>query len=158
MLIEPTYTPKQYWTTILCSGLMLSLLSSVLYFTFYWFLYVQQSYVFSITYLLPLLGSTLTLAFFKHKFVWKEFSYSAAFMMSFATGFISALLFSAFLFVAYTFLIESRIDLFENIDNETLQQLMSPLAVSLSMFFINIVLSFIYSLIIAIFAKRKIKE
>ena len=133
-------------------------MSSVLYFTFYWFLYVQQSYVFSITYLLPLLGSTLTLAFFKHKFVWKEFSYSAAFMMSFATGFISALLFSAFLFVAYTFLIESRIDLFENIDNETLQQLMSPLAVSLSMFFINIVLSFIYSLIIAIFAKRKIKE
>lgn len=158
MLIEPTYTPKQYWTTILCSGLILSLLSSVLYFTFYWFLYVQQSYVFSITYLLPLLGSTLTLAFFKHKFVWKEFSYGAAFLMSFAVGLTSAILFSAFLFVAYTFLIESRIDLFENIDNETLQQLMSPLAVSLSMFFINIVLSFIYSLIIAIFAKRKIKE
>ena len=158
MLIEPTYTPKQYWTTILCSGLILSILSSVLYFAFYWFFYVQHSFVFSIIYLLPLLGSTLTLAFFKHKFVWKEFSYGAAFMMSFATGFISALLFSAFLFVAYTFLIESRIDLFENIDNETLQQLMSPLAVSLSMFFINIVLSFIYSLIIAIFAKRKIKE
>ena len=78
--------------------------------------------------------------------------------MSFTTGFISALLFSAFLYVAYLFLIESRIDLFKDIDNETLQQLMSPLAVSLSMFFINIVLSFIYSLIIAIFAKRKIKE
>ena len=158
MLIEPTYTPKQYWTTILCSGLILSLISSVLYFTFYWFLYVQQSYIFSIIYLLPLLGSTLTLAFFKHKFVWKEFSYGAAFLMSFAVGLISAILFSAFLFVAYSFLIESRIDLFENADNETLQQLMSPLAVSLSMFFINIVLSFIYSLIIAIFAKRKIKE
>ena len=158
MLIEPTYTPKQYWTTILCSGLILSLLSSALYFAFYWFLYVQQSFVFSIIYLLPLLGSTLTLAFFKHKFVWKDFSYGAAFLMSFATGFVSALLFSVFLFVAYSFLIESRIDLFENADNETLQQLMSPLAVSLSMFFINIVLSFIYSLIIAIFAKRKIKE
>jgi hypothetical protein len=133
-------------------------MSSVLYFIFYWFLYVQQSYVFSIIYLLPLLGSTLTLVFFKHKFVWKDFSYGAAFLMSFATGFVSALLFSVFLFVAYSFLIESRIDLFENADNETLQQLMSPLAVSLSMFFINIVLSFIYSLIIAIFAKRKIKE
>ena len=158
MLIEPTYTPKQYWTTILCSGLILSLMSSVLYFIFYWFLYVQQSYIFSIIYLLPLLGSTLTLAFFKHKFVWKDFSYGAAFLMSFATGFISALIFSAILFISYTFLLESRIDLFENIDNETLQQLMSPLAVSLSMFFINMVLSFIYSLIIAIFAKRKIKE
>lgn len=133
-------------------------MSSVLYFIFYWFLYVQQSYIFSIIYLLPLLGSTLTLAFFKHKFVWKDFSYGAAFLMSFATGFISALMFSAILFIAYTFHLESRIDLFENIDNETLQQLMSPLAVSLSMFFINIVLSFIYSLIIAIFAKRKIKE
>ena len=119
---------------------------------------MQQSFVFSIIYLLPLLGSTLTLAFFKHKFVWKDFSYGAAFLMSFATGFVSALLFSVFLFVAYSFLIESRIDLFENADIETLQQLMSPLAVSLSMFFINIVLSFIYSLIIAIFAKRKIKE
>ena len=158
MLIEPTYTPKQYWTTILCSGLILSLLSSVLYFIFYWFFYVQQSFVFSIIYLLPLLGSTLTLAFFKHKFVWKDFSYGAAFLMSFAIGFVSALLFSSILFIAYTFLLESRIDLFEGIDNETLQLLMSPLAVSLSMFFINIVLSFIYSLIIAIFAKRKIKE
>ena len=158
MLIEPTYSPKQYWTTILCSGLILSLLSSALYFSLYWFFYVQQSFVFSIIYLFPLLGSTLTLAFFKHKFVWKEFSYGAAFLMSFTTGFISALLFSAFLYVAYLFLIESRIDLFKDIDNETLQQLMSPLAVSLSMFFINIVLSFIYSLIIAIFAKRKIKE
>ena len=157
MLIEPTYTPKQYWTTILCSGLILSLLSSALYFAFYWFLYVQQSFVFSIIYLLPLLGSTLTLAFFKHKFVWKDFSYGAAFLMSLATGFVSSLLFSVFLFVAYSFLIESRIDLFENIDNETLTQLMSPLAVSLSMFFINIILSFVYSLIIAIFAKRKIK-
>ena len=114
--------------------------------------------LFSIIYLLPLLGSTLTLAFFKHKFVWKEFSYGAAFLMSFATGFISALIFSVFLFVAYSFLIESRIDLFSNIDNETLQRLMSPSAISLSMFLINIVLSLFYSLIIAIFAKRKIKE
>lgn len=157
MLIEPTYSPRQYWTTILCSGLLLSLLSSALYFTLYWFYYVQQSFVFSIIYLLPLLGSTLTLVFFKYKYVWKEFSYGAAFLMSFAIGLISALLFSVFLFVAYSFLIESRIDLFENIDNETLTQLMSPLAVSLSMFFINIILSFVYSLIIAIFAKRKIK-
>lgn len=157
MLIEPTYSPRQYWTTILCSGLLLSLLSSALYFTLYWFYYVQQSFVFSIIYLLPLLGSTLTLVFFKYKYVWKDFSYGAAFLMSFATGFVSALLFSVFLFVAYSFLIESRIDLFENIDNETLTQLMSPLAVSLSMFFINIILSFVYSLIIAIFAKRKIK-
>lgn len=144
--------------TILCSSLILSLLSSVLYFVFYWFLYVQQSFVFSIIYILPLLGATLTLYFFKYKYVWKNFSYGAAFLMSFAIGFISALIFSIFLFVAYTFLIESRIDLYNNIDNETLRQLMSPLAVSLSMFFINVFLSLIYSLIIAIFAKRKTKE
>ena len=159
MLIEPTYSPKQYWTTILCSSVIIGLLSSTLYFMFYWFLYVQQSFVFSIIYLLPLLGSTLALAFFKHKFVWKEFSYGAAFMMSFATGFISAVLFSVFLFIAYSSILESRMDLYNNIDNETLQRLMSPHAISLSMFFINVVLSFIYSLIIAIFARKsKIEE
>ncbi len=75
--------------------------------------------------------------------------------MSYAVGFLSDLVFSILLFIAYTFMIESRIDLFDNIDNDTLQRFMSPLAVSLSMFFINITLSFFYSLIIAIFAKKK---
>ena len=78
--------------------------------------------------------------------------------MSFAVGLISALLLSLFLLVVYSFVIESRVDLFGNIDNEKLQRFMSPRAISLSMFIINITLSFIYSLIIAIFAKRKIKE
>ena len=158
MLIEPTYTPRQYWTTILCSSLIISLLSSVLYFVFYWFFYVQQSFIFSIIYLLPLLGSTLALVFFKHKFVWKEFSYFNAFLMSFSIGFISAFLFSSILFISYSFVLETRIDLFKNIDNDIIQRLMSPMAISLSMFVINIILSLIYSLIFAIFAKRKIKE
>ena len=158
MLIEPTYTPRQYWTTILCSSLIISLLSSVLYFVFYWFFYVQQSFIFSIIYLLPLLGSTLALVFFKHKFVWKDFSYFNAFLMMFSIGFISALIFSGILFLSYSFILESRIDLFQNIDNDTLLRLMSPLAISLSMFLINITLSLIYSLIIEKKKKRKIKE
>lgn len=78
--------------------------------------------------------------------------------MSFIIGFISDLILSIFLFIAYTFLIEARIDLYENIDNDILQRFMSPLAVSLSMLIINIILSLFYSLIIAIFAKRKIEE
>lgn len=158
MLIEPTYTTKQYWLTILCSSLIISLLSSVLYFVFYWFFYVQQSFLFSLIYMLPLLGSTFTLLFFKHKFVWKDFSYGNAFLMSFSVGFISALIFSLVLFLSYSFVLESRIDLFQNIDDDVLQRLMSPFAISSSMFLINIILSLIYSLIIAIFAKRKIKE
>ena len=158
MLIEPTYTPRQYWTTILCSSLIISLLSSVLYFVFYWFFYVQQSFIFSIIYLLPLLGSTFAVILFKHKFVWKKFSYANAFFMLFLIGFISALIFSIILFLSYSFILESRIDLFQNIDNDILQQLMSPFAISSSMFLINTTLSLIYSSIIAIFAKRKIKE
>ena len=156
--MEPTYTLKQYWITILLSGLIIGLLCSALYFLFYWFLYVQQSFVFSLIYMLPLFGSTLTVVFFKHKFVWKRFSYGDAFLMSFVTGFVSALLFSISLFIAYTFILESRVDLFHNVGSENLQRLMSPTVISLSMLLINIVLSFIYSLIIAIFAKRKIKE
>ena len=78
--------------------------------------------------------------------------------MSFIIGTISDLILSIFLFIAYTFLIETRIDLYENFDNDTLQRFMSPLAVSLSMLIINIILSLFYSLIIAIFAKRKIEE
>ena len=111
-----------------------------------------------IIYLIPLLGVTLTLFFFKHKYVWKEFNYGACFLMSFITGAISAIIFSAILFFSYRFFLESRIDLFNNIDNETVKQLMSPIAVALSMFIINIILTLFYSPIIAIFARRKIKE
>ena len=158
MLIEPTYTPKQYWLTILSAGFLIGILSSAIYFVLYWFFYVQHSFIFSLIYLIPLLGSTLTTFFFKQKFVWKEFSYGAAFSMSFIIGLLSALLLSLSLYFAYSSVLESRIELFTNIDNEMLQRLMSPKAVSLSMFIINIILSLFYSLIIAIFAKRKIKE
>lgn len=158
MLIQPTYTHRQYWFSILTAGFIIGILSSVVYYILYWLLYVQQSYIFSLIYLLPLLGSTICLFFFRHKYVWNEFTYKSAFLMSFAVGLISALLLSLFLLVVYSFVIESRVDLFGNIDNEKLQRFMSPRAISLSMFIINITLSFIYSLIIAIFAKRKIKE
>lgn len=158
MLIEPTYTSKQYWLTILSAGFLIGILSSTIYFILYWFFYVQQSFIFSLIYLIPLLGSTITLFFFKQKFVWKEFSYGAAFSMSFLTGLLSAILLSIALYFAYTSVLESRIELFSNIDDEMLQRLMSPKAVSLSMLLINVILSLFYSLIIAIFAKRKIKE
>ena len=158
MFIEPTYTTKQYWFTILLAGFILGVLSSALYLLLYWFLYVQKSFLFSLIYLIPLLGSTITVLFFKQKFVWKEFSYGATFKMSFIIGIISALIFGVVLFVAYNYFLESRIDLYENIENETLRRLMSPWAVSSSMFFINVVLSLFYSLIFAIFAKKKIKE
>ena len=158
MLIEPTYSPKQYWMTILSAGIISGILSSVVYFLLYCFFYVQQSFVFSLIYLIPLLASTVALVFFKYKFIWKNFSYCAAFFMSFLTGLLSAIILSLALYYAYSSHIESRIELFNNIDKETLQRLMSPTAVSLSMFFINIILSLLYSLIIAIFAKRKIKE
>lgn len=157
MLIEPTYTSKQYITTILCAGSIIAILSSALYFCLYWFLYVPYSFVFSLIYILPLIGSIITLYFFRIKYVWSNFRYCAAFGLSFLTGTLSALLFSIILFIAYYFGLESRITLYEMIDNEMLEQLMSPLAISISMFIINILLSFIFSLIFAIFAKRKIK-
>ena len=156
MLIEPTYSSKQYWLTVLSAGFIIGVLSSILYISFYWLLYVQQSFLFSLIYIIPLLGSTITTAFFKHKFVWKEFSYGRAFAMSFFTGMLAALCLSIILFIAYNSFLESRTDLYNNIDDETLQRLMSPLAISLSMFFINVILSLFYSLIFAIFAKRKI--
>ncbi|MBR5604172.1 MAG: hypothetical protein IKY27_09920 [Bacteroidales bacterium] len=155
MLIEPTYTKKQYWSTILTAGFSIGILSSVVYFILYWFFYVQQSFVFSLIYLIPLLGSTVTTIYFKQKFVWNKFSYGAAFSMSFFSGILSAIILSTALYFAYNSILESRIDLFNNINNETLQRFMSPTAVSLSMFLINIILSLLYSLIFAIFAKRK---
>ena len=157
MLIEPTYTTKQYWLTILLSGLTIGILSSVVYFLLYWFLYVKQSFLFSLLYIIPLLSSTITLVLFKHKYVWKNFSYGSAFLMSFMTGLLSAIILSLTLYVAYSEGLESRIDLFDN-GNTNLQDMMSPKAISLSMFVINVVLSLLYSLIIAIFAKRKNKE
>ena len=157
MFIEPTYTSRQYWLTILLAGIVTGILTSLLYISLYWLLYVQQSFIFSLIYLIPLLCSSLTVTFFKHRFVWNNFSYASAFKMLFCTGALSALIFSIILFVAYNFFIESRIDLFNYMNSETLERLMSPLSVSLSMFFTNIILSLLYSLIIAIFAKIKIK-
>ena len=158
MFLEPTYTSKQYWSTILTAGFILGILSSLLYLLLYCFLYVQQSFVFSLIYLFPLLGSTITVAFFKHRFVHKDFSYGVAFKMSFLTGILSALILSAVLLISYISFLESRIDLYDDIDNEVLQRLMSPFAISISMFLINVVLSLLYSLIFAIFAKNKNKE
>lgn len=155
MLIEPTYTVKQYWITIFLAGLIISVLSIITYLTLYCFLYVPYSYVFSLIYIVPLLGSSITLAFFKQKFVWKEFSYKSAFKMFFITSLVSAVLFSLFLYLAYYFGLESRIELYKIDDKDTLQSLMSPAAISLSMFIINLILSLFFSLIIAIFAKKK---
>ena len=155
MLIEPTYTAKQFWSTILLAGILLSILSIIIYVSLYWFLYVPHSFLFSLIYFIPLFGSAITISFFKYKYVWNEFTYSSAFKMSFFTSQISNVLFCIFLFIIYNLGLESRIDLFNTDNCNNLQKLMSPCAISISMFIINLFLSVFFSFIIAIFAKRK---
>ena len=154
MIINPTYTGKQYWTTVVVSGLLLSLLLSVAYTIFYERLYVASSYLFSIIYLIPFVWLSITLAFFKNKFVWSEFSYGKAFQMSFISGLIGSVIFSVVIYILYAYVgIESRIGLYEN--GRQMRQLFSPLATAISMLIINVILSLFYSLIIAIFARKK---
>ena len=154
MIINPTYTGKQYWTTIVVSGLLLSLLLSIAYTIFYERLYVASSYLFSIIYLIPFVWLSITLAFFKNKFVWSEFSYGKAFQMSFISGLIGSIIFSVVIYILYAYVgIESRIGLYEN--GRQMRQLFSPLATAISMLIINVILSLFYSLIIAIFARKK---
>ena len=154
MIINPTYTGKQYWTTIVISGLLLSLLLSIAYTIFYERLYVASSYLFSIIYLIPFVWLSITLAFFKNKFVWSEFSYGKAFQMSFISGLIGSVIFSVVIYILYAYVgIESRIGLYEN--GRQMRQLFSPLATAISMLIINVILSLFYSLIIAIFARKK---
>ena len=154
MIIEPTYTGKQYWLTTVIAGLLLSVLLSLAYVIFYQRLYVEYSYLFSIIYLIPFVWLSITLAFFKNKFVWSEFSYRQAFLMSFISGIIGSILFSGVIFLLYAYLgMESRIGLYEN--GRQMRELFSPLATAVSMLIINIILSLVYSLIIAIFARKK---
>ena len=154
MIIIPTYTGKQYWTTIVVSGLLLCLLLSIAYTIFYERLYVASSYLFSIIYLIPFVWLSITLAFFKNKFVWSEFSYGKAFQMSFISGLIGSVIFSGVIYILYAYVgIESRIGLYEN--GRQMRQLFSPLATAISMLIINVILSLFYSLIIAIFARKK---
>ena len=154
MIIEPTYTGKQYWLTTVVSGLLLSVILSITYVVFYERLYVESSYLFSIIYLIPFVWLSITLAIFKNKFVWSRFSYGQAFGMSFLSGIIGTILFSGVIFTLYEYLgIESRIGLYEN--GHRMRELFSPLATALSMLIINVVLSLFYSLIIAIFARKK---
>ena len=155
MIIEPTYTGKQYWLTTVISGLLLSVLLSLAYIVFYERLYVEFSYLFSIIYLIPFVWLSITLALFKNKFVWRNFSYGKAFLMSFLCGIIGSILFSGVIFVLYAYLgMESRMGLYEN--GRMMRQLFSPIVTALSMLIINVILSLFYSLIIAIFARKKV--
>ena len=155
MIINPTYTGKQYWTTVVVSGLLLSLLLSVAYTIFYERLYVASSYLFSIIYLIPFVWLSITLAFFKNKFVWSEFSYRQAFLMCLMIGIIGALIFSGVIYLLYAHLgMESRMGLYEN--GRMMRELFSPKATAISMLIINVILSLFYSLIIAIFARKKV--
>jgi hypothetical protein len=155
MIIEPTYTGRQYWLTTVISGLLLSVLLSLVYIIFYERLYVESSYLFSIIYLIPFVWLSITLAFFKNKFVWSSFSYGKAFLMSVLSGIIASILFSGVIFLLYSSLgMESRMGLYEN--GCMMRELFSPLATAVSMLIINVILSIIYSLIIAIFARKKV--
>ena len=154
MIFNPTYTGKQYWTTVIVSGLLLSLLLSTVYAIFYERLYVASSYLFSIIYLIPFVWLSITLAFFKNKFVWSEFSYGKAFTMSFMSGIIGSMCFSGVIYILYAYVgMESRMGLYEN--GRMMRELFSPKATAISMLIINVILSLFYSLIIAIFARKK---
>lgn len=154
MNINPTYTKKQYWLTTLISGMLLSLILSAFYIFMHDRLYVESSYLFSIIYLFPFVWLSLTLAFFKWKFVLSEFSYKQAFLLSIITGILGSILFSGVIFTVLTcFGIESRMEIYNN--GERLKDFMSPQAISLSFLIINLMLSLFYSLIIAIFARKK---
>lgn len=154
MIINPTYTGKQYWSTVVISGLLLSVLLSLAYVIFYERLYVEFSYLFSIIYLIPFVWLSVTLAFFKNKFVWSEFTYGHAFLMSFITGIISSIIFSGVIYVLYAYIgMESRMGLYEN--GHIMRELFSPMVTAISMLIINVILSLLYSLIIAIFARKK---
>ena len=155
MIINPTYTGKQYWTTVVVSGLLLSLLLSTAYILFYQHLYVESSYLFSILYLIPFVWLSITLAFFKNKFVWSEFSYGKAFLMSFLSGVIGSVLHSVVIFMLFDYLeLGRRMGLYEN--GRAMRDLFSPLATAISILVINVILSLFYSLIIAIFARKKV--
>ena len=154
MIINPTYTGKQYWSTVIISGLLLSVLLSLAYVIFYERLYVEFSYLFSIIYLIPFVWLSVTLAFFKNKFVWSEFSYGKAFLMSFLSGIIGSIIFGGVIYILYAYVgMESRMGLYAN--SHHMRELFSPRATALSMLIINVVLSLFYSIIIAIFARKK---
>lgn len=155
MMIEPTYTGKQYWITTIVSGLLLSVLLSFTYVVFYQRLYVEFSYLFSIIYLIPFVWLSITLAFFKSKFVWNKFTFGQAFLMSFISGVLGSIVFCGVIYLLYAKGgLESRIGLYEN--GRQMRELFSPLATAVSMLIINVVLTLFYSIIIAIFARKKV--
>ena len=155
MMIEPTYTGKQYWITTIVSGLLLSVLLSFTYVVFYQRLYVEFSYLFSIIYLIPFVWLSITLAFFKSKFVWNKFTFGQAFLMSFISGVLGSIVFCGVIYLLYAKCgLESRIGLYEN--GRQMRELFSPLATAVSMLIINVILALFYSIIIAIFARKKV--
>ena len=75
--------------------------------------------------------------------------------MSFISGVLGSIVFCGVIYLLYAKGgLESRIGLYEN--GRQMRELFSPLATAVSMLIINVVLALFYSIIIAIFARKKV--
>ncbi len=160
MFTNPTYTNKQFWLSIMVSGLCIGVVMILIHSFLLYYFGTDSSYWHSILYILPLLLLSIAVVVFKHLFVWESFLFKSAFLMTFMTGLIYSLMLSVFMMFSdeiFNFL--NITDLFYD-DNVTTQnseiakQLLSPTAAALSMFVVNVILNLVYSLIIATFAKQ----
>lgn len=165
MFTNPTYTNKQFWLSIIVSGLCIGVIMILTHSYLLYFFGMENSYWHSLLYILPLLLLSIAVALFKHLFVWESFSFKSAFLMTFMIGLLYSIILSLFMLFSYNIFnfLDMRFSLdilsYNNEDitlqnNELTKQLLSPAATSLSMLVVNIILDLVYSLIIATFAKQ----
>ncbi|MDD4374870.1 MAG: DUF4199 domain-containing protein [Bacteroidales bacterium] len=163
------------WWTIVLTGIF----TGLVLFTVYFLLMVQNnqivSWMFASIYLIPLIGMTYASIRVKNRYLGGYMKFSESFLISWLTGFLSAVVYSIFIYFIFTFLNSNELDYRALLLEQFLQmqsgsisiqeihtmksnisQLLSASYLALLNLIFHSVLATIYAFIIAIFVRRKI--
>ncbi|MBU1010775.1 MAG: DUF4199 family protein [Bacteroidetes bacterium] len=163
-----------FWIVGLVTGFFGGLLTFLLLFVVNLLVNNNYSFVFGTVYLAPAFFMAYACARLRGKYGSGVLSYGSGFRLSLLTGLVTALVMSVAIYFVYTYLytptLSYRLGRLESElvgkqatagyaaiaeKQQTLRNLMSPLNLSLLFAAVNLALSPVYAVIIAIFARRK---
>lgn len=170
---EKRFSKIEYWKAVLITGFFTGLLSFLAYFSINVFTNSSFSVLYFIVYFFPFLTMLLTAINFRKYYAINGMNFFDTFFLSLLIGLLSAFIMSLFIYLVYNFLnteafthrmnaliasvlsypnnqIEDAITL-----RELLHKMYSPFKLASWMFGANLLLSFLYACIIAIFVRKK---
>ncbi len=165
---------KNFWWTTLLTGLFTGLLVFTIYFLFLLLSDHIFSWIFTLVYILPFIGMSYATLRLKNRYNEGYISFNEAFISSFFTGFVAAIIYALLIYFVYTQMnsnelkyrslqIEQYLQMqagnlsLSEIRNlrQQINQLLSASYLSIYNLIFHTILYVIYAVIIAIFVRRK---